>query len=177
MSFRNLILTLLPLIAACTSEQSGPTPAPPSNAAMQLALDSDPGQATSVVKAKADGPQDHVIVEGRIYEITKGYAVMKLMDLKLDYCGEINKEENCPTPWDYCCDPPEERVAHSLLIEARDSDGKPMATPSLPNMRLLDKVKVVGKLMVNEHGNSVLLAKGLWQAERPDLPAYVKWPE
>jgi hypothetical protein len=176
MLYRNLSLTLLALITACTTENTEPQVEPPSAAAATLALASDPGKATGIVATKAAGPNDDIIVEGRVFDITKGYAVMKLMDLKLDYCGEINKEEKCPTPWDYCCDPQEERIANSLLVEARGADGNPLATPSLPNTRLLDKVKVVGKVIVDEHGNSVLLAKGIFQAERPDLPGYVKWP-
>lgn len=174
---RVLCLSLLSLITACSAKENGPKTEPPSAAAQKDALATDPGPAIDVDTAKANGPADKVIVEGRVCDITKGFAVMKLMDGKLDYCGEINKEDNCPTPWDYCCDSKDERVAHSLLVEVRDAAGKPLATPSLPKMRLVDKVKVTGKIIKDEHGNLVLLADGLYHVERPSLPDYIKWPE
>ena len=53
----------------------------------------------------------------------------------------------------------------------------PLATPSLPNTRLLDHVKVTGELTKDEYGNLVLLADGIYRIERPNLPDYVKWPQ
>jgi hypothetical protein len=32
-------------------------------------------------------------------------------------------------------------------------------------------------LTKDEHGNFVLLAKGIFRVERPKLPDYVMWPE
>jgi hypothetical protein len=179
MSIRNLSLSLslFSILAACSEQTSNPKAEAPTDAASQLLLTTDPGAAVSVVKAKADGAKDKITVEGRIYDITTGFAVMKLMDLELDYCGEVNKEDTCPTPWDYCCDAKEERLAHSLLVEARGADGKVLATPSIPGMRLCDKVKVTGKLIIDEHGNHILVASGMFQVERPTMPDYVKWPE
>ena len=171
------LVTLLTLTAACSDTNNGPPPVPASAAAQALALASDPGAALAVAKAKADGPNENVTVEGRLYDITKGYAVMRIMDLGMDYCGEINKEEKCPTPWDFCCDTKDDIAAGSLLVEARDDAGKPIQTPALPNLRLLDKVKVTGKLVKDDFGNLVLLASGMFRSDRPLAPDYVKWPE
>ena len=68
-------------------------------------------------------------------------------------------------------------AAGSLLVEARDDAGKPIQTPALPNLRLLDKVKVTGKLTKDDFGNLVLLASGMFRSDRPLAPDYVKWPE
>jgi len=170
-------LTLFTLSSACSEANNGPPPVDASPEAQKLALSADPGVALAVAKAKADGPKDDIIVEGRLYDITKGYAVMRIMDLKMDYCGEINKEDKCPTPWDYCCDTREDIAAGSLMVEARNASGKPIKTPALPNLRLLDKVKVKGKLTKDDHGNFVLLASGMFRSDRPNAPDYVKWPE
>ena len=46
----------------------------------------------------------------------------------------------------------------------------------MPGTRLCDLVKVTGELVVDDNGNPVLVADGLFQVERPELPDYVKWP-
>ena len=176
-AFRCLTLSLLTALTACSEQSNGPKQAPPSAAAARLALTADPGAATGVVATKAKGPQEHIVVEGRVHEITKGFAILKLMDTALDYCGQIDKSDNCPTPWDYCCDTKDDRIANSLLIEFRGDDGQPLTTPSLPNTRLCDLVKVTGKLTKDEFGNLVVVADGIYQVERPELPDYIKWPQ
>ena len=177
MSIRYLSLSLLTLVAACSKAPEAKQPEPATPAANQLTLAKDPGAALNVVQAKDNGAADQVTVEGRIYDLTKGFAVAKLMDLELEYCGQVNKEDTCPTPWDYCCDGKEVRLAKSLLIEFRDADGKVLPSSAMPDVRLCDQVKVTGKLLVDEHGNPVLVDSGVFQVERPTLPEYVKWPE
>jgi hypothetical protein len=171
-------LSLMLALTACNHEAAGgkqESQAAP--AVQQVMLAKDPGAALSVNEAKAGGAKDHVVVQGRIAKIVKGHAVFQLMDLSLPYCGEKNTEDKCDKPWDYCCETPEARTANSLLVEVRSADGTPVATPALPDLRLVDAVKVTGQLTVDEHGNHVLVATGLFRTQRPTLPAYVKWPE
>ena len=174
---RIVLLALSIPFAACDSPETALHTQPPSAAAAKLALASDPGAALSVVDAKKQGPKDAVVVAGRVHDITKGVSVLKLMDKSLDYCGEIDKTDRCPTPWDYCCDTPDDRAANSLLVEFRNADGEPIATPALPNTRLCDHVKVRGKMVKDEHGNLVLLGDGIFQVQRPNLPDNIKWPQ
>lgn len=174
-------LVLLTLLAAC----GGDTPAQPraadtggtADAAAGFALASDPGDALTVVEAKQAGPSDAVlVVQGRVQDITKGFGIVKLMDTALKYCGEVHAE-GCKTPWDYCCDTPEAHRVHELLVEFRGQDGMPVETNGLPRTRLLDLLKVRGKMSKDEHGNLVFVADGLWQVERPTLPDGLNWPQ
>lgn len=175
MMFKQILsLSLLTALAACGGGDNGPNPTAPDS---PLTLASDPGKAMSVVEAKAAGKKEGVVVEGRVWELTDGWAMMKIMDASLDYCGEINKEDKCPTPWDYCCDTPDDRAAHSLLVKAIDEKGEALEVASMPGMRLVDKVKIRGDLTKDEHGNPVLIAKGIYRIERPTLPDYIKWPQ
>ena len=175
-----LSLLLVASFAACGGAQPTNTPAAPttpaSPAVTKFVLAADPGEALGVVDAKLAGPADKVIVEGRIANVVKGFAVFTLMDKALPYCGETNKEDNCKTPWDYCCESTETRTKNALLVEARSADGKPLATPAL-GLQLVDRVAVIGKLTKDEHGNFVLLASGWFRQERPQLPADVRWPQ
>ena len=174
----SMIVSLVTLsFAACGTEAVTETTPQPSAEAAKIVLAEDPGAALSVPAAKQQGAQKQVLVEGRVWEITKGFAVMKLMDTSLEFCGQINKEDKCSTPWDYCCETKETQAANSLLVEVRGADGQPLQTPALPSTRLLDRVKVRGELQKSEHGNFVLVADGLFQVERPSVPDYVKWPQ
>lgn len=171
-----LLACFLPLFAACGGD--GQPSQPPASAAMQARLlGSDPGEASSVLAAKQDGPRDHVIVTGRIAAIVKGLAAFTLMDKHLPYCGETKNEDTCATPWDYCCETAETRTENSLAVELRDANGKPLATPSLGALRLLDEVEVVGSITKDEHGNFALNAEGVYRVSRPQLPNTLRWPQ
>lgn len=169
-------LTLLTILTACGGDNAKTPGAPPADTSA-LTLAADPGPAMSVVQAKEAGPKKDVVIEGRVYDLTKDWAIMKVMDVAMDYCGEINKEEKCPTPWDFCCDTPEDRAANSMLVEAADDKGQTLEVPAMPGMRLIDKVKITGDLTKDEHGNFKFIAKGIYRVERPKLPDYIMWPE
>lgn len=184
MSKLYLSLSLFTILAAC-GDKAGPTADTPNGTpgntaktgAAALTLAADPGVATTVLQAKEGGPNKNVIVEGRVYDLTKDWAIMKVMEVSMDYCGEVNKEDKCPTPWDYCCDNPDDIAKNSLLVMAVDGQGETLEVPVMPGMRLVDKVKITGELTKDEHGNFVLLAKGIFRVERPTLPDYIMWPE
>ena len=171
-------LFLLSILGACGDK---PTAAPPAAAAspqvQKLLLAADPGAAEAVRAAKAKGARDQVVVFGRIASVLKGYAAFTLMDTGIPYCGEVDPKDHCKTPWDYCCESSTTRTANALLVEVRGDDGKPLATPGLPDLRLLDAVKVTGRLTADEHGNMVLQATGFFRTERPKVPDDLEWPQ
>ncbi|MBK8975586.1 MAG: hypothetical protein IPM29_06645 [Planctomycetes bacterium] len=168
-------------LTSCSKDpaaESGGRPSPAPAAAMQaLVLRADPGPSLGVDEAKRAGATPRVAVEGRVHDVIKGFAILKLMDASLPYCGQDGEKDRCRTPWDYCCETKEERLAHSLLVEFRGADGSPVATPVIPEARRCDLVKVTGALTIDEQGNPVLIADGLFRVERPELPADVAWPE
>jgi hypothetical protein len=175
---RNLAFALI-LVAACAKEE-GPSPssaAPaPSPGLAKLVLKADPGEALPVLQAK-EGADGDVLVAGRVGQIVQGFASFRLVDASLAYCGAGGAADDCPTPWDYCCIPKNELTAATLVVEARDADGKPLRAGSLPGLRLLDLAVVRGKLTRDAHGNVVVLADGWFRRERPDLREGLRWPE
>src|SRR5262245_59466740 len=74
-------------------------------------LASEPTGAKGVQELKQqvkDG--DEVVVVGRIGGSVKpftGRAAFTIVDVSFKPCNEI-EGDNCSTPWDYCCDPPDE---------------------------------------------------------------------
>jgi len=177
---RGSSFALLLVLGACGADAAttGPPAVAAAPAMMKFVLAKDPGEAETVKAAKTAGAVEKVVVLGRIgRRIEKGLAMFTLVDTELAYCGEKNKEDNCKTPWDYCCENKDTIRANSLLVEVRGADGKPVATPALPDLRLLDAVKVTGKIITDDHGNLALLADGLFRVQRPKVPDDLRWPQ
>ena len=173
------ICVVLAVLAAGCQRQAPERPAESKPSAPDLAalqLPAQPAGAVSVLDARKGGPAERAVVSGRVASLVGGYVAFTLMDKSLPYCGETNKEDSCKTPWDYCCESGETRTAHSLVVEARGADGKPLRAQGDVGLRLLDAVTVTGKLSKDEHGNHVLVATGWHRDERPSLPADVRWP-
>ncbi|MBK8098814.1 MAG: hypothetical protein IPK26_17005 [Planctomycetes bacterium] len=177
MSVRSILMTL-PLLAACGGDtKNAPVAVPASPALQAMVLPSAPAGAIDVRAALAAAVDAPMTVRGRVAAITKGQALVQLMDLSVPYCGEKSAEDGCKTPWDYCCETPETLRANRMVVEFRGADGKPIATPSLPDIQLLDAITVQGRLLVDEHGNRTLVGTGLFRSARPELPADLNWPQ
>jgi len=157
------------LLAACGGEKApaGGGAAPGASDALKgFTLAADPGDAVSVKEAREK--EGDAVVVGRVQEIVKGYASFRLVDAALQYCGQDPaSDDDCETPWDFCCIPKDELAANMILVEAQGTDGRPVASAAIPDLRLLDLVAVKGKLQHDEHGNVTLLAKGWYRRERP----------
>jgi hypothetical protein len=169
-------VSFLVALTACGGGAPAPAPVPATPEVAARMLQSAPTGAIPVLAAKQAGPAAAVTVTGRIAAIAKGTAAFTLMDPSLPYCGEKHAE-GCKTPWDYCCESKATRVASQLAVEAHGADGKPLATPSLGDLRLLDRVAVTGKLVHDEHGNATLVATGWFREQRPTLADGLRWPE
>ena len=176
---RSLVLASVALLAlACGSEPGAPESSNGSSSDGTPAtwvLDADPGDAISVLEAKDGEPGDTVRVVGRVSVLVPGHAAFRLVDEGLAYCGQVNKEDGCKTPWDYCCETPLMRSENTVYVEARDESGETAAT-SATGLRLLDLVVVEGTLAKDEAGNLTVVATGWYRRARPALPADVKWP-
>jgi len=162
--------------SAKSSSNGGDSKTSASGPLASITLAVDPGEALAITAArKAESGQD-VVVVGRIDDIVIGYASFTLKDLALEYCGQESPED-CKTPWDYCCIPPEDKAAASLMVmvDSADGDGA-VEAEDLPGLRLLDVVVVKGKLQIDERGNVIVHAKGWFKRERPQLREGLHWP-
>ena len=176
-----LCLALVLSLAACGGEDKGVITSGNTKPAF---LQPDPGTAMTVVDARAKAEGDEVVVEGRVQDINDGFAMFTLYDTGLLYCGqpgtaEVGKNpmDGCLTPWDYCCSDPDEVAAGNMPVEMRDSKGAPVKAEDI-GLRLLDLVRVKGKLEKTESGNFILVATSGWfRAERPKLHEDLPWPE
>lgn len=165
------------VLAACGGDKEPAPETKPAAKSDDLLLGSDPGDALTVAEAREAAPREGVAVVGRVATIVDGLAAFQLVDESLEYCGQVNKDDECVTPWDYCCYPAEERAAKTVFVEARGADGEVREVATVPGMRLLDVVVVKGDLLRDEQGNVTVVAKGWYRRARPKLADWVELPE
>lgn len=84
-----------------------------------------------------------VVVGGGDDPVSKGRAVATVMD-----AGLANKctsdEDNCKTPWDYCCTPNEDKVTHGATLRVVDADGRALAADLSERIKPLSTLTVRG---------------------------------
>jgi len=104
---------------------------------------------TDVGMAKAGAEEgDEITIVGRIGgsvdPMIEGRAVFTIVDSAVPTCADL-KGDNCPTPWDYCCEPRDSLVANSATIQVVDEAGKPLEIDlSEHGFEPMDEVVVVG---------------------------------
>jgi hypothetical protein len=122
-----------------------------------------PTGAKSVKEAKAAAEVGQsLVVKGRIGggrdPFGGGIALFTLVDVALPTCKEM-PGDTCKTPWDYCCEPPDNLTAHALTVQVVGADGKPLKT-SLKGVNRLDPLAMVtveGKVSQKLEGNIIVL--------------------
>jgi len=170
-----VLLMVLTLGAACGGKDDARAPAAgPARSA--IFLSADPGEAASVRDAIDAEDGAEVVVVGRVRKLVTGYALFHLIDESLEYCGQVKTEDECPTPWDYCCYPQPEQVDATVVVEVVGPDGA-VVERDAEGLRLLDLVVVKGRMERDEHDNPVLKARGYFRRARPELREGLIWPE
>lgn len=161
---RFLVLGLV-LCPACGG--SGPTSAKPKGAQAQLILATEPPGALGVRDARASARDgERIVVVGRIGGDVKpwveGRTAFVIVDSSLKPCNEIPGDD-CPTPWDYCCDT-DRLAAAKATVKFVDEKGRILAGSAQENLGVteLQTVVVQGTAKRDEAGNLVVLAQGLF---------------
>lgn len=161
-----LFSAALILAAGCTQEMTEPGPAPPAAKSSEHLLGSEPEGALGVCDVRAS-TEDEVVVVGRIGgqadPWVEGAAAFVLVDTALVPCNE-RPGDNCPVPWDYCCDDASTLNDSKLLVQVVDADGRLIETAArdLLGVKELDTVVIRGRAERDEAGNVTVLAQGLF---------------
>jgi len=138
----------------------------PTDEGAKYLLAKEPAGAKPVVEVR-DGAKDgeEVVVIGHIGGDEKpwveGRAAFWIVDPSVKACPP---EENCPTPWDCCCEPKEELAKKIVTIKVVDSQGKTVEVDAREFLGLKESQMIVvhGKAKRDEKGNLTVLADGLF---------------
>ncbi len=147
------------------SEPAGRTTASEEGQAFLLAA--EPAGATDVIAVResaSDG--DDVLIVGRIGGSANpwidGRAAFSIVDRSLKACSDIEGDQ-CPQPWDYCCET-DKLPAAMALIKVVDSSGTLVEVDAreLLGVAELSTIVVQGKADRDEAGNLTVLASGVY---------------
>lgn len=112
-------------------------------------LDTPPENARGVIEVKASAVEGdavvlHARIGGRRDPITAGSAVLVVVDPSIPSCAD-DPDDNCPTPWDYCCEPAESLTAGNATVQIVDAEGRTIvADLRAAGLSPLDELVVVG---------------------------------
>ena len=162
------------LAAACGPETKGPGTAGSSASASAklpetFALAVEPAGAKPVREVVATAKTgDEVVATGRVGIEGSNQAYFSLVDASVKSCSDMtDAKDHCPTPWDYCCEPPDQLAKTSATVELRTGEGAdaPMHSGSILGFHGLDHLSTVtvkGKAVKDSKGNLTILASGLF---------------
>ena len=142
-----LAITSLTLIACgggdTTGENAGTSALPES---VFLAKAPEGIQTIADLKANVKVGEEvvvRVIVGGTLDPIVKGRASAAIIDATIENpC--MAEDDHCPTPWDYCCTPQENRTANLATLQVTDATGNVMKVDLEPRIKPLTTLVVKG---------------------------------
>ncbi len=156
------------LLIGCSQDtkQAKPISAPTVNRSPFL-LSMEPQVATSVIKVRENASDgDDVVIVGRIggseNPWIEGRAAFSIVDGSLKACSDI-EGDNCPQPWDYCCETSKLPNA-TALVKIIDDGGNLVTTDAreLLEVKELSTVIVKGKAKRDDAGNLTVLANSVY---------------
>jgi hypothetical protein len=136
----------------------------PSPALAAVLSNTPTGDAASIAVIRSTAkPGDEITVSGLIMGSTKpfvdGRAAFILGDPEvLTPCNEKPGDE-CETPWDVCCDSPEDKKRGTATIQIIDADGRVLkeSIEGVGGLQNLSKVTVSGKVAEGSSADLLIL--------------------
>lgn len=145
---------------------------PEGNIPFGLMLEKEPEKVKSVIDAKQSAkPGDKIAIRGRIggsaRPFVDGRAVFTIVGRGPHACSD-HDDDQCKTPWDYCCTPREELRAHSATVQIVDENGAPIRTgiKGRSGIKELSELTVVGTVVSTDGGSLIIRATGIHVNEK-----------
>jgi hypothetical protein len=158
-----ILPSLLPFVLLACGRSASETELPVSTVPEGFYLAVAPTGAHGVLETRAVArPGDSVVVAGRVMDFVEGRAALRMVDASLPACNEAGPMDDCPTPWDFCCDDPAELAQALAVVELRDAGG--LVKSGLRGFHGLDHLKplvVQGTLEQDADGNLTVAATGI----------------
>lgn len=132
-------------------------------------LTARPDQAVSVTAARALAPGAPVAVAGRIGgrrdPFIAGRSAFLLADADAIAACDVNPDDHCKTPWDYCCEAKDKIAAATVLVQVVDTEGSvgTTALQGVGGMAPGSSVVITGTLSPQSTAaNPIILAQAVY---------------
>ncbi|MBX3363444.1 MAG: hypothetical protein KF866_01655 [Phycisphaeraceae bacterium] len=112
-------------------------------------LTSMPKDARTVLELKPEAQEGETVairgrIGGRKHPMAAGSGLVLIVDASVPSCAD-DPEDNCPTPWDYCCERPELMTAATATVVLVDASDTPIeAELTSLGFSPLDEIIAVG---------------------------------
>lgn len=111
------------------------------------------GEAKSIVAVRASAkPGEEVTIKGRIMgsasPFVSGRSAFVLGDPQVITACSDNPGDGCETPWDACCNTPEEKKKGTATVQIVNAEGRVLKEPleGVGGLAKLAKVTITGKV-------------------------------
>jgi hypothetical protein len=161
-------LTLAICAAACDRKaEVTPTAAPTAQTAKvelppNLITAQPIAEAKSVAEVrKSANDGDVVVVSGRIagqkQPFTDGRAQFQLIEASIKSCDEMG--DQCPTPWDMCCEDKQNITSNSVTVQVVDAQGQPIKAglEGVGGLKTLSTVSAKGTVKKSPDGKAMVV--------------------
>jgi hypothetical protein len=155
------------------------TPGPSARLPENLVLRERPEGARNVNDIRLSAAADQRVVvqgviAGRKEPLSPDRAILVLLDESIRLCSQIPGDE-CPTPWDACCEPSEVLAGASVSVEVADGTGAVVRAPldTIPGIKPGAKLIVSGTVRTLAESVVMVRADGIYvepEATGPKSP-------
>jgi hypothetical protein len=163
-----LSLTVLATIACNEDESSGdgtrgrrrPASAPLRRVLTETPLEDPIGLARAQQVA---APGETITVQGFVGGIVdplpEGMAILTMIDTQVPLSCGTRPNDHCPTPWDYCCEPIENRKRAMASVQVLDDQGRayPESLRRLDGLTPFAQIAVRGTVRDVQPGQRLIL--------------------
>lgn len=164
-----------PNAANPVAQNAGSTALPPT-----FIVADQPAGAVGVIEARKSAKVgDRVVVIGRIggsrSPFVSNRAIFTIVDQSIKSCIETD-DDQCPRPWDYCCEDKKELAKSMASIEISEVDGNPLALglETEGTFRPLMLIAVEGTLQSTEGGSFIVRADHAYKVANDPLASKIK---
>ena len=165
-----VVFTITTMIGCGGSDEAEPV-TPETTAALPagLFLTASPGEPMPIQEFRSSAqPDDEVIVRvvvgGEVDVFVEDRALVKVIDAGIENPCLV-PGHGCPTPWDYCCTPPNELQPHRVAVKIVDANGKtlPIDLKKAGHFKELDTLVIKGVVAAgSDENNLVINAQGIF---------------